>query len=672
METMSRAAWQVQARRRARANEKKERHLEQFRDIRTNTHGHDAGDAPALKTTRSEQRIRGLADIEALERRPYDELVPARSMYQVFQATAGLYGERPALTMLRSASLDDAPATYTHTQLLAEITRAANMFSRLGMTGGVAAILARTHDRVPALIWGAQTAGTASCINYLLAPDVIAALLQAEQARILVCAGPTLDAELWAKAREVIARVPELQAILVLGGQVEIDDPRIHDLDALMDSQPGDRLTFDYTPERSAIAALFHTGGTTGVPKLVPQTHLNQIHAAWSLAQLFDLSEQDVALNGFPLFHVGGTSTIGMSVLATGGHVVMLSPAGLRDPQIVSNIWRLAERYRASFIGGVPTSIGAMSEVQLEGCDLSSVRFAFTGGASLPGAVGQRFEERTGIPLLEQYGMTESVAAIAATPFNGRRVRGSVGLRAPFSAIDIMRRDAAGQWIACAPGVVGSVVARGPQIVAGYLNAEHNRQAFTPDGGLITGDLGRLDEHGYLFLTGREKDLIIRSGHNIDPQAIEEVANSHPAVAVSAAVGMPDGYAGELPVIFVTLAPGQSVDTAELQKFIGDRIPEPPAKPRHLFVLDTIPVTGVGKIYKPALRDMALVYKLRMEIAELGQAVQLLGISASKDGTEAAVTLKAASDADRDRCEGKLAAALASLPSKVKVEWVGE
>lgn len=623
------------------------------------------------KTTRSEQKIRGIADIERLETIPYGELVPSRSIYEVFQATAAQCGNRTALTMMPSATLEDVPATYTHAELLAEITRAANLFARFGIAGeGVVSIIARTHARVPALIWGAQTAGTASCINYLLAPEVIAALLEAEAARILVCPGPALDPELWAKVLQVVPRVPGLQAVLVMGGAPATGDPRVHDLDAAMDAQSGDRLAFERAHDPAATAALFHTGGTTGLPKLVRQTHGNQIHAAWALAQAFDLTEQDVALNGFPLFHVGGTSTIGMSVLAAGGHVVMLSPAGLRDPAIVKNFWRIAERYRATFIGGVPTSIGALSEVPVQGCDLSSVRFAFTGGAALPTAIGQRFEERTGIPLLEQYGMTESVAAIAATPLHGVHVRGSVGIRAPFSAIDILQRDAQGRWQACPVGAVGSVVARGPQIVGGYLNPGHDRDAFTPDGGLITGDLGRLDENGYLFLTGREKDLIIRSGHNIDPQAIEEVANAHPAVALSAAVGMPDGYAGELPVIFVALTPGQSVDTAELQRYIGDRISEPPARPRHLFVLDAIPVTGVGKIYKPALRDMALVYKLRMEIADLQQPVELVDISAANDGTEATVTLRATAPIDRVACANRLSAAWAKLPAKVHLGWV--
>lgn len=626
-----------------------------------------------IKTTRSERKIRGIKDLEQLELIPYDELVPSRSMYEVFQATADLYGDRTALTMLSSAALDDAPVVYTHSELLAEITRAANMFAEFGIAGdGVISILSRTHARVPALIWGAETAGTASCINYLLTPDVIAALLDAEKARILVCPGPTLDAELWAKVLDVIPRVQGLKAVLVLGGRPNTDDPRVYDLDQMMDRQPADRLVFKHVPDREAVAALFHTGGTTGVPKLVPQTHLNQIHAAWSLAQLFDITEQDIALNGFPLFHVGGTSTIGMSVLATGGHVVMLSPAGLRDPGIVRNIWRLVERYRATIIGGVPTSIGAMSEIPVDRCDVSTVRFAFTGGASLPTAVGQRFEERTGIPLLEQYGMTESVAAIATTPLNGKHVRGSVGIRCPFSSIEIMQCSEDGEWTPCPLGTIGSVVARGPQIVKGYLKPEHNQQAFTPDGGLVTGDLGRLDEAGYLFLTGREKDLIIRSGHNIDPLAIEEVANSHPAVAVSAAVGMPDGYAGELPVIFVALAPGHSVDTAELQNYIGDRISEPPAKPRHVFVLDAIPVTGVGKIFKPALRDLALMYKLRMEIAELEGAVEVVELSAAKDGSEASVTLRASSPAHQTMCATRLSAALANLPVKVRIDWIAE
>lgn len=623
-------------------------------------------------TAKSFLKIRDEGDIVALERNEYSDLVTSTSVYDVFRTTALLHGDRLALTILPSANLDDVPATNTHRELFAEITRAANMLGRLGVArGNVVTLLCRTHARVPALIWGAQTAGVASCINYLLAPEVIAALLKAEGARVLVCPGPALDAELWGKAREVADRADCIKRVLVMGGLPSGVDDRFLDLDALMDEQPCDRLVDVAEPGPHDMAALFHTGGTTGLPKLVPQTHLNQIHAAWSLAQLFDLSETDISLNGFPLFHVGGTSTVGMSILAAAGHVVLLTPAGFREPGIVANIWRLVERYRATVLGGVPTAIGSMSEVPVGESDLSSLRFVMTGGSALPKAVAQRFEERAGVPLLEQYGMTETVAALATTPLNGRRVRGSVGLRCPFSQIEITKPGSGGGWEKCAAGQVGVVAVSGPQVFEGYLDPRHNAGAFTPDGAFLTGDLGYLDPEGYLHLSGREKDLIIRSGHNIDPLAIEEIANAHPKVSLSAAVGMPDEYAGEVPVIFVSAAPGATVAVEDIREFIHARIQEPPARPRHVFLLKEIPVTGVGKIFKPALRALAVKHKLQMLVAAIDGPLEILDISSLGAGDNAFVVQLLASHAiDRERVGQDLAVALAELPIDVTIEWV--
>lgn len=630
------------------------------------------GSVQKRRTARCFRTIRDERDISLLEGHDYSDLVTSSSIYDVFRTTALLHGERPALTILPSASPDAVAATYSHGELFAEITRAANMLGRLGVRrGGVVTLLTRTHARVPALIWGAQTAGVASCVNYLLAADVIAALLEAEGARVLVCPGPALDAELWGRACEVAALAPGIEAVLVMGGLPAGMDGRFHDADALMDAQPHDRLAGVDEPGPDDMAALFHTGGTTGLPKLVPQTHRNQIHAAWSLAQLFDLSETDIALNGFPLFHVGGTSTLGMSLLAAGGHVVFLSPSGFREPGVVAGIWRLVERFRATVLGGVPTAIGSMSEVPVETSDLSSLRFAMTGGSSLPRAVGARFEERTGLPLLEQYGMTETVAALATTPLYGRHVRGSVGLRCPFSTVEIVKPGAAGAWEACAAGEIGVVAVGGPQVFAGYLDPRHNAGAFTPGGAFVTGDLGYLDAQGYLHLTGREKDLIIRGGHNIDPLAIEEIANAHPEVSLSAAVGMPDEYAGEVPVIFVSPAPGEAVAAEDVQAYVHARIQEPPARPRHVFMLEEIPVTGVGKIFKPALRALAVKHKLQMLVAALDGPLEILDISSPGEGGRAFVVTLAASRAiDRARVGRDLDAALAELPIEVAVEWL--
>lgn len=585
------------------------------------------------KTTRAVRVLRTEQDIAELEKTPYRELVTSRNIYEVFETNALLHGDRPALTLLQSGDPQDVGATYTYRELLAEITRAANMFHTLGIRRrGVVSVLARTHARVPALIWGAETVGIASCINYLLAPETIAALLEAEEARILVCPGPDLDPELWEKALAVVERAKGLEAVLVLGGAADMPSERFHDLDLLMDAQPHDRLLCPTLPDTYDIAALFHTGGTTGLPKLVPQTHGNQIHAAWSLAQMFQLSEEDVCLNGFPWFHVGGTSTLGLSSLSSAGHQIILSPAGFRDTSVVQNIWRLVEHYRATVLGGVPTAIGSMSGVPADGNDLSSLRFVMTGGSVLPTAVAKRFEQCTGVPLIEQYGMTETVAAISTTPVSGKHIRGSVGLRCPYSEISIKKIGSDGNYVDCAPGEIGLVTVRGPQVFSGYLEPAHNKGAFTPDGSFITGDLGYLDEEGYLFLSGREKDLIIRSGHNIDPSSIEEVANSHPAVALSAAVGMPDEYAGEVPVVFVAPLPGQQLDIGELMDFIALRIHEPPAKPRQVFVIDEIPVTAVGKVFKPQLRELAVKHKLRDVVGEFSDALELVE-TVAVDGT---------------------------------------
>lgn len=465
-----------------------------------------------------------------------------------------------------------------------------------------------------------------------------------------------------------------LEAVLVLGAAPDKPDARFHDLDQLMGDQPHDRLLCPGLPDSDDIAALFHTGGTTGLPKLVPQTHGNQIHAAWSLAQMFALSEQDVCLNGFPWFHVGGTSTLGLSSLSAAGHQIILSPAGFRDTSVVQNIWRLVEHFGATVLGGVPTAIGSMSEVPTDGHDLSTLRFVMTGGSTLPTAIAKRFEQRTGVPLIEQYGMTETVAAIATTPVHGKHVRGSVGLRCPYSEIAIRRPDAGGHYVDCARGEVGLVMVRGPQVFKGYLEPSHNEGAFTPDGFFITGDLGYLDEEGYLFLSGREKDLIIRSGHNIDPLAIEEVANSHPAVALSAAVGMPDEYAGEVPVVFVAPQPGQALDVDELMDFIALRIHEPPAKPRRVFVIEQIPTTAVGKVFKPQLRQLATRHKLRELVGEAGDALELVDIVVSEKGKEECyeVRVRRTRKAECAVAVEALTRALGELPVHVRLEVLAE
>lgn len=615
----------------------------------------------ALRTTRPVLDVRTIEDIVAIESRPYDELVTARSLYDLFLATARYGRDRKALTVLRSPDPVDIGVALTHRQLLAEITRAANMFRTIGISpgNGVVAFLSPTLPEIPALLLGAQVAGVASSLNYLLSRDAVIDLLNAEKATILVLPARALDETCWAKVEGVLSHVPTLTEILVIGGDGE-GRAGYCGLERALAAHRADRLDFEPSADRNTVCALFHTGGTTGRPKLVRLTHGNQIHAAFGFAQVFSYDERDVVVNGFPFFHVGGTMTVGLSVLAAGGHILVPSPWGLRLPAAVAAYWQLVESFGATVVGGVPTSIAALTDSWKPGTDVSAVRMAVTGGAVLPKALGERFEMATGIRLFETYGMTETAAAIAFNPGRGTPVAGSVGLRSPYSQTRIVPLGAAGNE-SCASGETGLVQVRGPQVFPGYVDPAHNIGTLADDGWLTTGDVGYLTADERLVLTGREKDLIIRSGHNIDPAAIEDVANQFPGVQISAAVGMPDQYAGEVPALFVVPSPGSEIDLAALQGHLDRHIHEPPARPKSVLAIGALPVTAVGKIFKPSLRDLAIKEKVRLEVERVCGPDTSATVEVSNDKQKRTHVEVALSDVSADQI-ARLATALKALP----------
>lgn len=613
-----------------------------------------------LKTTRPVMDVRTIEDIVAIESRPYDDLVTARNLYDLFLATARHVGAQKALTVLRSPDPADIGVSLTHSELLAEITRAANMFRRLGLAPGrgVAAFLTPTVPELPALLLGAQVAGVASTLNYLLTRDAIVDLLDAEKATILVIPARELDEACWTKAEGILDAVPMLAQVLVIGGEGELPRGYMR-LGAALTGHGAAALDFEPTGERDTVCALFHTGGTTGRPKLVQLTHGNQIHAAFGFAQVFAYDETDTVINGFPFFHVGGTMTVGLSVLAAGGHMVVPSPYALRPPAVIENHWRIVEHFRATVIGGVPTSIVALTASFRPENDVSSVRMAGTGGSVLPREIGARFEAATGIWLFETYGMTETAAAIAFNPGRGEPVAGSVGFRAPFSQTRIVRLGQDGG--PCGPGESGSVQVRGPQVFPGYVDPAHDAGTLDADGWLTTGDVGYMTPDQRLVLTGREKDLIVRSGHNIDPAAIEDVANAFTGVQISAAVGMPDQYAGEVPALFVVPAPGALIDVEALKGYLEANVHEPPARPRNVLVIDALPVTAVGKIFKPALRDLAIREKVLLEVRRVCVPEASATVAVSLDDQKRTVVDVAVPGASADQLSA-IDAALKPLP----------
>ncbi len=558
----------------------------------------------------SKINVRSRADVLRIEAEmTLEQRLPERSVLDVFIGAAARDPHRTALTMLMTGAADEQPRRVNYRELLGLVRRAANLFATLAGPRPTVASMLPSLVETHATLWGAETAGVAVPINFLLQPEPIAALLEASGARILVALGPHPAQDIWQKALALRERVPGLTLLRVAPPGTPLE-PGVIDFHAALMAQPDDHLVFGQAGRDNDIAAYFHTGGTTGTPKLVAHTHRGQLVAALGGVLMGGLTAADTSTGTLPLFHVGGTISGALSVFLAGAGLLIMSPAGLRNPAMVQGFWRLVAQYRATRVGAVPTSIGAVLDVPLQGADLACIRVGFTGAASLPPAVGARFREVTGHVLNEVYGMTEASGLIAMhTPGDdgaGGQGESSVGWALPYTQVLVCKPGADGRLgTTCAPHEIGVITVRGPHVSPGYRDPAHDVGTFLVEGEggvLNSGDLGYTDDEGRLYIAGRAKDLIIRSGHNIDPLMIENALATHPAVALAAAVGMPDAYAGELPVCYVALKPGASVTEAELQDHAQRAIGERPAWPKQIHIVDVIPLTSVGKIYKPQLR----------------------------------------------------------------------
>ncbi|MFM2069403.1 MAG: hypothetical protein RLZZ584_4312 [Pseudomonadota bacterium] len=601
-----------------------------------------------------EQAIRSQADIDAyVAQAPLAERLPGRSILDAFAAAAARDPGRNAITMVMTAAPDEQPRRVSYGTLLAMIRKSANTFAALAGRGAGIAYMLPSLPETHAVLWGAETAGYAVPINFLLQTDAIAALLRAADARVLVALGPHPVLDIWAKALALREQLPGLQLLRVGGGGAPLEDGVV-DFGAALAAQPGDRLSFGEPRGGDDIAAYFHTGGTTGTPRLVAHTHTGQLAAALGAAVLMRIEPDDHFGASLPLFHVGGTIACALAPFMVGCELVILSPAGFRNPVVVANTWKLTERYRLCAAGGVPTAVAAMLEVPVGDADISSIRCGICGAAPAPLALAERFRQVTGKPLHEVYGMTETSGVVAIDPIGGEAVAGSVGFAMPYSEIEV--RDPA-RGTRCAQGELGVVRVRGPHVSPGYRDRAQDAGTFLEDGWLDTGDLGYVDTTGRLHLAGRSKDLIIRSGHNIDPQMIENAMATHPAVALVAAVGMPDSYAGELPVCYVQLRAGASASEAELQDHARRHIAERPAWPRRIHVLDAIPLTAVGKMYKPTLRADAarrVVEGLLVDPLDV-RGASVTAVEGGPRGLRVGVTLPIAAAGSRARVEAALA-----------------
>jgi fatty-acyl-CoA synthase len=559
--------------------------------------------------------IGSLEDIRRIESAPYADFMPHTDVLDALEDAARRHAERPAITFIRSADPSVPPARWTHAQMLAQVRRAARAFTALcGDAEPRVAFLLPAIPEAYFTLWGAESAGVACPINYLLGEEHIAELIDAARVNVLVALGPNPELDIWSRVPGLRGRCRTLAHVIAVGGAEGRAEGRVDgalDFDALLAAQSDAPLERARQPDAHRIAALFHTGGTTGRPKLAQHTHGNQLHAAWGAARMYGTTAHDVVLNGFPLFHVAGSFVYGLSTLLAGGEVVLPTLLGLRNAAFMQAYWRFVALHRVTLLAAVPTVMSTLLGVPPKDEDLSRVRCLLTGGSPLPSDLADAFEQRLGIAVRNILGMTECGGVIAIEPAGAPRVAGSVGWPLPFTRVRVA--DETG--VALAAQEEGILQIQGPNVGPGYTDADNNTGVLLEGGWLVTGDVGRIDAQGRVFVTGRSKDLIIRSSHNIDPVVIEDALMAHPDVLLAAAVGAPDEYAGEVPVAYVSLRPGRTVDSDELAAFAQARIPERPAYPKAIFILDALPVTAIGKLYKPTLRAMAIRWVVQDRLA---------------------------------------------------------
>lgn len=616
-------------------------------------------------------RFGDLDDKAAIEAMPIDERMPSRTVFERLHRTAESFPDRPAISFQIRSAPNSKSSTLSWSDLRRRVIQAANFFRELGIgpEDTVAFLLPNCPEAVVTLLAGC-TAGIVAPINPLMEPDHMAAILRELNAKVLVTLAPFPQSDVAERAHAALAEAPLVETVLEVDLKRYLAPPlswavpfirprtrrahgkRVLDFNRAVDGHGGDKLSFTEGEDGGRgerIGACFHTGGTTGAPKLAPHRQIGMVYNGLC-ASLTIVDERDVLLCPLPLFHVFAAYPILMTCVTSGAHMIMPTPAGYRGKGVFENFWKLIERWGVTFMVMVPTAASKLMQQKLD-ADVSTLKYALCGSAPMPAELFRRFEAATDVKILEGYGMTEATCLIAVNPPHGERKIGSVGLPFPYTEIHILdvnggdENGDGGAVRSCAVDEIGEICVQNAGVFPGYREKALNAHLFAgPEKWLRTGDLGRIDADGYLWITGRMKELIIRGGHNIDPAVIEDALASHPDVAFVGAVGQPDAHSGEVAAAYVELRPGATVTGDALQAFSEDRIPERAAIPKHIEILKELPKTTVGKVYKPDLRKRAITRVYGKALADAGIKAEIEVVDDRAHGLTACITAGAGAD----------------------------
>jgi long-chain acyl-CoA synthetase len=371
----------------------------------------------------------------------------------------------------------------------------------------------------------------------------------------------------------------------------------VRPVSALLGASPLDQPGGEVVPrDPDDTAVLIYTSGTTGKPKGAELTHFQLYMNCTIAGQLFGYRGNDVTLAVLPFFHVFGLSSVINVAVRYGGCLSIVPRFGVGD------VLDIIERDRCTVLGGVPTMLQALAQQDITGRDLSALRVAVSGGASLPEDIMRTFEGKYGIEVLEGYGMSETASSCSFNRPGDRRV---LSIGKPMWGVTMRVGDTSDRPLPPGRENVGEILIRGHNVMKGYLGRPEATAETLRGGWLHSGDLGYMDEDGFYFIVDRAKDLVIRGGYNVYPREIEEVLYAHPAVAEAAVIGKPDERLGEEVVAVVALRPGCELSAEELIAYCRERLAAY-KYPREIRFMAELPKGPSGKILKSALRDGAL------------------------------------------------------------------
>ncbi|MCB1475766.1 MAG: AMP-binding protein [Rhodobiaceae bacterium] len=617
-------------------------------------------------------KLRNRDDIKAIEQFSFEELLAGDTILENLEAAAAIDPARPAIKHLLSADPGVDPRVITYGELIGRIHAAASAFEQAaaGEKPSVAVIMPMVPEGLIAT-WAAASIGVGIPVNPFLELGQAAAIMNAARANVLVIASSALGPGLWDRVapEDFMAAVPTLKRVFVVGG----DDPA-NDFDAALKERAQSGAPFTRVTDPHADANYLATGGTTGSIKLVRMTHRGQLVNAWLVGALSgDPSTNAVIGHAMPNFHVGGLVNLALRTLIYGQTLLTLTANGFRDQGIIANFWDIARRHNMTFVLSTPATAAALLAANADSSGHAITTY-HCGGSTIPVALSDAVFARFGIRLRETWGMTEVHGTVSGHPVGMEPMVGSVGIQLPKQPVRAFILDDENNFVRiCEPGERGVLAISGEGVAKGYVDPKYNKDFLignTPDGKPwgSTGDLGMVDRDGYIWIFGRAKDVIIRGGHNIDAKMIEEVLVQHPAVQLAAAIGRPDPAKGELPVAYVQLKQGASVSADELMDLCRREVQERAAVPIAISIVDALPVTPVGKIFKPELRRM-IIAEVAGEVADsvLG-ARRACNIAVDMTGSRPTAAVKVDGAADAALAD-QLAGAFRSYEFNTRIDF---